>query len=199
MSVSRGAFHSFPEGLHIVFAAFTLSDFTIHGLHFAAWKCNRLAPYTAIGVALMAFYISASLGFMGVGVEEWMDLALPEMERGLHRGNHTEKIQDHDHNHQTPVHKHSKNAFHPYNNLHSAAAAHLPSPTSPFRDEETGSEKLLFLYKSGRAEIQAQMCLRAKPWPWTCRLSSCATGLWGSWGLGHVSPILYTPVSLSVQ
>lgn len=56
----------------------------------------------------MAFYISASLGFMGVGVEEWMDLALPEMERGLRHGNHTEKVQDRDHNHQTPVHKHSK-------------------------------------------------------------------------------------------
>lgn len=57
-----------------------------------------------------------------------MDLALPEMERGLRHGNHTEKIQDRDHNHQTPVNKHSKNAFHPYNNLHSAAAAHYPHP-----------------------------------------------------------------------
>ena len=60
-----------------------------------------------------------------------MDRALPEMERGSCHGNHTEKIQDCDHNHQTPVNKHSKNAFHLYNNLHSAAAAahyHHPHP-----------------------------------------------------------------------
>ena len=108
MSMPRGVFHSFPEGLHIVFPAFSLSDFTIHGLHFAAWKCNKLAPYIATGVVLMAFYISASLRFLGVGVGEWVDLALPEMERGSCHGNHTEKIRDCDRSHQAPVNKHQK-------------------------------------------------------------------------------------------
>ena len=74
----------------------------------------------------------SQLGFYGCrGWGGWMDRALPEMERGSCHGNHTEKIQDCDHNHQTPVNKHSKNAFHLYNNLHSAAAAahyHHPHP-----------------------------------------------------------------------
>lgn len=93
---------------------------------------QQLAPYIATGVALMAFYIPASLGFTGVGVGEWVDLALPEMERGSCHGNHTEKIQDCDHNHQAPVNKHQKMLSVPTTDPHSAAAAaahyHHPHP-----------------------------------------------------------------------
>lgn len=201
VSVPRGAFHSFPERQVAGGTCFCCFPLELLRLRFppVAARCCQWASSSGTTTKGSMCGCQGDCGGICVLIQAaWVshggELTLPEMERRVmswksywtwsHKAVatttkplliSTQKMPftlttAHHHRHRQWQHKHRH-----------------PHPQVEVKKLWLRAVNLL-PYKSGKAGVLAQMCL--KPWPGTCHLSS-STSRWECQGLGHILPCLH--------